>query len=1152
MTNIVVLGMHRSGTSMVAGALVQNGMYVGADDELLAPQKGENPLGFFERTDVVELNDGLLAEASGSWYSPPLSVDDIRGHGSEQKRIISALEQRSPWLIKDPRMILTWSCWSELLAGSLAIYVYRNPRDVAVSLHRRNGFPLALGLLLWERYNREALAVAAGMSHVCVSFDAIQADPGAELGKLSVALAAHGLASRLGQEGYSPTLPHSRSALSSVADSLMTESQRALENYCEAVCNGAQLDLAAIPATDDIAAARLSDLASSLSALASLRETEARLAEERALTLERTEERDRSLSQLSSLEVEYRALDEAHKHEVSAHHSLQADHSGLVQAHRRELDAHDQLRHLHSELEAKTDHLFHELSETSRYLLEYEPSRIAGINRAVTRSYKWLTRRSAEVTSYDIALRRAREHCETFGITVPEREPGKVGQLWNILSYMARHPVSSLRSFSYPRLRRGLQMLFSSNSDDFAVWVGSRFPGYVPEAYEFDLGSLRAELDTLELEFAQVDQPRVSIVVPVYNEYRMTVNCLESILKQTSDSARYEVIVADDCSSDLTRSIADRISNVEVVRGATNLGFLGNCNRAAEQARGEFILFLNNDTAVTEGWLDRLVGLMDSDESIGLAGPKLLYPNGKLQEAGGIVWSDASAWNYGKLDNADKPAYNYVKDVDYISGACLLIRSSIWQQLGGFDARYSPAYYEDTDIAFAVRSLGFRVVYQPASRVVHFEGVSNGTDLKEGLKQYQVRNREIFQDKWREELESFHFENAEHVFWARDRSRERRSILIIDHYVPHYDKDAGSRSTFMYIKQMVHMGYKVLFLGANFFPHEPYTETLQQLGVEVLVGEPMARGLDRWLAENTRYIDTIYIHRPHVAEQFLPHLERLENRPPIVFFGHDLHYLRTRREGAVLSESSLEKEASRWHSREFAVFDRVDKIYYPSEVEVAAISKERPDLDVCSIPLYAIEPAADTTYARDERQGMLFVGGFNHPPNVDAINWFVREVLPLVHIECPLVQLHIVGSNATEQVAALGDEPGVTFHGFLSDEELEALYQRVRQVVVPLRFGAGVKGKVLDALARELPVVATSVGAEGIPEAEDVLCIANDANDFAAVVIAIEKGAMDVSSLLMRVPQWLEERYSKRAVQVLLQRDFGHPLREPLNIEATA
>jgi GT2 family glycosyltransferase len=254
--------------------------------------------------------------------------------------------------------------------------------------------------------------------------------------------------------------------------------------------------------------------------------------------------------------------------------------------------------------------------------------------------------------------------------------------------------------------------------------------------------------------------PRVSIVIPVHNQLEFTYRCLMSIAAHPS-RASIEIIVCDDASSDNTPAALSGVCGIRYIRNEVNRGFLHSCNRAAAEARGQHLLFLNNDTEVQAGWLDHMLALFDADERTGLVGAKLLFPNGRLQEAGGVIWRDATGYNYGRYDDPGKPEYNYVREVDYCSGACILIETALFRQLGGFDVHYAPAYYEDTDLAFRVRQADKKVLYQPLAVVVHHEGVSHGTDTRCGTKAYQVANRAKFRERWRKELEQFHFPNPD-------------------------------------------------------------------------------------------------------------------------------------------------------------------------------------------------------------------------------------------------------------------------------------------------------------------------------------------------------------------------------------------------------
>ncbi|MEQ9465316.1 MAG: glycosyltransferase [Haliea sp.] len=1116
MTGVVVLGMHRSGTSMVARQLQAFGLDAGADDELLAARE-DNPAGFWERRDVVELNDEILSAAGGAWFMPP-ALDKLNSGGYDARvaAILAALP-RSGWLLKDPRMLLTWPVWRPHLEGALRVFVYRGPCAVAVSLNRRNGFPLALGLGLWEHYNQLALELIAGLD-VVVNYEAFARDPAGETEALfrRLELLGAGGLSRPALSVFEPELQRSRSAAEDLAraEALLSPTQRALDEALVSACTGSPVSRRT--PIDELLLARIRDMAGAMCELATVRET--------ALQRDELQEQFDLCNRQLQREREHACVLVAERNAMAAERDTVASQREVLQA-------------ALAEAKAESVRLLDIITSIHTRLLNHELSVVGSLQRILRKVYAALRLRASAPGAYDDVLQDARNHFSLHHLQLPAREPGKLSQLRAVCRYVVKHPVSSFRSLSIFRLRRALGIMISSTPADFSVWVQSRFPDSVHPGEGGVPSELGPELDTLELDFPDARDPLVSIIVPVYNSYRMTMHCLASILEHTPD-ANYEVILADDHSTDATASIAQRVRNIRVVRSRRNHGFLLNCNGAAATASGRYLVFLNNDTAVCRDWLRPMYSLLEARPDAGVVGPRLLFPDGKLQEAGGIIWRDGSGWNYGRRDDPHKPEYEYVKEVDYVSGACLMITRALWTHLGGFDSRFAPAYYEDTDLCFAARQAGYKVMYQPQASVFHYEGVSNGTDPGKGVKRFQASNREKFCVKWREVLDRDHFPNAEHVFLARDRSRSRNCILVIDHYVPHYDKDAGSRASMMYIRLMVNMGFKVVFLGANFFPHQPYTRMLQDLGVEVLVGEHTARHLDRWLHDNAQYIHRVFLHRPHVAEQFLPHLYKLRPRPGIVFFGHDLHYLRAEREQALLGGASLKSTAMSWKAREFAVFEKVDVIYYPSSFEVQALHAESPALNVRAIPLYIFDDINVPSYKPLKRHDILFVAGFSHPPNVDGLRWFVAEVVPLLVSQCPDCHVHVVGSNPTAAVLAM-ESAEITVHGYISDQELAALYRTVGCSVVPLRYGAGVKGKVLEAIQHGVPLVTTSVGAEGIPDAADVMFVADSATAFADAVARVFAGGGAVGEKLDRYGSWLQQNFGRERAEAIILQDFG-------------
>jgi O-antigen biosynthesis protein len=645
------------------------------------------------------------------------------------------------------------------------------------------------------------------------------------------------------------------------------------------------------------------------------------------------------------------------------------------------------------------------------------------------------------------------------------------------------------------------------------------------------VNSINLQLTNLELPrkigLNTSENPSVSIIIPVFNQSNYTFNCLNSL--SSIQSIEYEIIVIDDASTDDTQKVLGDISGIKIVTNSENLGFIRSCNRGAAEAKGEFICFLNNDTKVFPNWMESLLEVIKNDPTVGAVGSKLIYPDGRLQEAGGIIWQDASGCNFGRLDDPLKPEYNYVREVDYCSGASLLVRNELLKQIGGFSEEFLPAYYEDTDFCFTVRSLGSKVMYQPKSQVIHFEGISSGTDINSGVKKHQQTNAIKFEIKWRETLQKHLSANEQDRDGAR-RYSPKPTILIIDSYVPLYDKESGSYRIYNIIKIFKNLGYSIIFLPDNGLGQEPYASELQAMGVEVLYSTNEMPEMKSHLLARLSLIDIAWICRPELCEKYLG-LFKQYPKIRLIYDTIDLHFLRVKREKELLGDAIIQKVSwQQVQNQELSLAKSVQSTIVVTEVEKNILAS----LGISNVNVI---PNVHEIYTGllpefDQRKGLLFVGGYNHLPNVDAVIWLCEEIMPLVWEKYPDMQLTLLGSNPPSQVKNLRSNRTIVT-GYIHDIEPYFLNHRV--FVAPLRYGAGMKGKVGQSLSYGLPVVTTSIGAEGFGLTHELdVMIADDPKYFANNILTLYNSP-DLWKILSKTSSQSVERYGSKVVESQLK-----------------
>jgi GT2 family glycosyltransferase/glycosyltransferase involved in cell wall biosynthesis len=622
--------------------------------------------------------------------------------------------------------------------------------------------------------------------------------------------------------------------------------------------------------------------------------------------------------------------------------------------------------------------------------------------------------------------------------------------------------------------------------------------------------------------------PLVSIVIPVHGELAYTVACLRSLARHAAQ-APFEVIVVDDASPDDSAATLARIDGLQLIRNASNVGFVGSCNAGAAAARGAFLLFLNNDTQVTSGWLDALLCCFADHADCGIAGSKLVYPDGRLQEAGALVFADGSCWTTGRFEPRQAAAFRWRREVDYVSGASLLIRREVFRQVGGFDARYAPAYYEDADLAFAVRRLGLRTYYEPASTVIHCEGISAGTDLDHGMKKHQRPNQAKFVDKWTAEL--IDQPAVDTPIEQAIRWRKRGRVLVVDAKTPEPARDSGSMRLCAILGLLDGQGWSTAFLPDDGHASSAEIDALGALGCEVLC-RPAVRDLPQWLRQHGHELHAVILCRHTVAGQYAAVVRRHAPQARLIFDTVDLHFLRESRAADVAGHTAMLRQAEAARRSELAALEQADITLVVSAHEQTLLAQLSPHARVEL--LSNIHTVHSCQRPHGERHDLVFIGGYGHPPNSDALRWIATEILPKLREAIPDIRIHVFGNMsdaARRELAA----PGMELHGRVTD--LGPWLDACLASLAPLRFGAGVKGKINMAMSHGVPVIATPIAVEGmqLTDGHDVL-VASDASGFVNAVLRLQRDEALWQQLSAGGQDNVRQHFSPAAADATLRR----------------
>ncbi|QBN20210.1 glycosyltransferase [Flavobacterium nackdongense] len=613
------------------------------------------------------------------------------------------------------------------------------------------------------------------------------------------------------------------------------------------------------------------------------------------------------------------------------------------------------------------------------------------------------------------------------------------------------------------------------------------------------------DIEKNKLDFNPSTNPKVTIIIPFYNQLDYTWNCLNHLHTHLTDKISYEILLIDDNSSE--NCDLSEITGIRIIKNTENKGFLKNINIGIKSSLGEYIYILNNDTEVQKGFLEELFYVFESFPNVGAVGSKLINADGSLQEAGSVFMKDCTIHQIVRKKEVYYPQVNYIYKVDYCSGCSLLFKKQKDNgDLNLFDEYFAPAYFEETDFCFQIKHLQNKeVYYTPFSVVLHFNGVTynapkniDTAKIKQKEELFKL-NLEKFKNKWQPQINAI---QATSVETRIEEIYHNKEVVFFCSIIPEHDQDSGSNRFKEIIQAFSRIGYSVsLIKKKTFLNDNKYIEFFQRLGVNVYYEHHKSIDIEKYLKKNNANATIAWFYNPDVFVEYYKVAKKCLKKAKLVYDMVDIHHLRYERALELDPKNiSFKKKYTQYKKLETISAKEADLVVTISDFEKKYMNQFCDQKKMITISnIHDIKIQKEKTLPFEERKDILFIGS-NHTPNIDALYYLYNEIMPIVWKEIPDLIVNIIG-NVNKEITDIND-PKFIFKGYVPN--IEEYFLANKFMIAPLRYGAGVKGKIGQAFEYHLPLVTSPIGSEGmhLVHKKNAL-IANSNEEFAAAIIEL-------------------------------------------------